>query len=455
MNADIAVDESTSQPFLDDIDFLSGNLTMADVDTRSDLVIPNVTGISGNLIITDNDGVTVINVSALTSVAGDLTITDNPGADVINLAELASVAGDLTITGNGAGELVLGSLGDVSGNLTLESTGAGNLDVGGGEVSGNLDLDLTGYDTVTGATPAGSLNVETSRAEATMRAELPAGTFTGPVGFTLTRLDPAALPPESGAAAGGGTAAVDPVAAYQFDFDVPTLNSDATLTFDVQLDGLDSATRSAFLAAVEAGTATLATRGDAPGGTYQAFPICTGSQAPAAGGCVQVHKLDATGQPTTGAPTAVRFTGITGHFSRWAVAIVTPSGSPPPPPPPPPGPPAFGSRTLVSLSLAGKRIPAKGPVKVRVANANSFEVRGKLAGATANRVKVARKVRVKLPAKTFRVVAGGRKTVALKLPTRLRKLLRRERKLSLRLTATVRDPAGNRRTAAKRITVRL
>jgi hypothetical protein len=476
VNADVAVDESTSQAVLDDIDFLSGNLTMADVDARPDLVVPNVTGISGNLIITDNDGVTVIDVSALTSVAGnldisgnlsagnldlgalgsvagDLSITDNSGADVINLAELASVAGDLTITGNGAGELVLGSLGDVSGDLTLESTGAGNLDVGGGEVSGNLDLDLTGYDTVTGATPAGNLNVETSRAEATMRAELPAGTFTGPVGFTLTRLDPAALPPESGATAGGGTAAVDPVAAYQFDFDVPTLNSDATLTFDVQLDGLDSATRSAFLAAVEAGTATLATRGDAPGGTYQAFPICSASQAPAAGGCVQVQKLDAAGQPTTGAPTAVRFTGVTGHFSRWAVAIVTPPAAPGPGPGPGPGggPPAFGSSTLVSLSLVGKRIPAKGPVKVRVANANAFDVTGRLAGETANR----RKVRVKLPAKTFRVAAGGRTTVPLKLPTRLRKLLRRERKLSLRFTATVRDPAGNRRTAKKRITVRL
>ena len=153
----------------------------------------------------------------------------------------------------------------------------------------------------------------------------------------------------------------------------------------------------------------------------------------------------------------MRFTGVTGHFSRWAVAIVTPPAAPDPGPGPGPGggPPAFGSSTLVSLRLAGKRIPAKGPVKVRVANGNPFEVKGKLAGATANKVNVARKVRVKLPAKTFRVAAGRRTTVALKLPTRLRKLLRRERKLSLRFTATVRDPAGNRRTAIKRITVRL
>ena len=59
------------------------------------------------------------------------------------------------------------------------------------------------------------------------------------------------------------------------------------------------------------------TRGDAPGATYQAFPLCSGSQVPTAGGCVAVQKLDANGQPTTGTPAAVRFTGVTGHFSTW------------------------------------------------------------------------------------------------------------------------------------------
>ena len=86
-----------------------------------------------------------------------------------------------------------------------------------------------------------------------MRAELPAGSYASPVDFTLTRLAPNALPPENGTAAGGGAASIDPVAAYQFGFAVPTLNSAATLTFEVQLAGLDQATRDAFLAALDAG----------------------------------------------------------------------------------------------------------------------------------------------------------------------------------------------------------
>jgi len=47
-------------------------------------------------------------------------------------------------------------------------------------------------------------------------------------------------------------------------------------------------------------------------------------QLPAAGGCVVVHLLDADGQPTTGTPAVIRFSNVVGHFSTWAVAIVTP-----------------------------------------------------------------------------------------------------------------------------------
>ncbi len=37
-----------------------------------------------------------------------------------------------------------------------------------------------------------------------------------------------------------------------------------------------------------------------------------------------VQKLDANGAPTTGTPAIVRFSNVVGHFSIWAVAIVTP-----------------------------------------------------------------------------------------------------------------------------------
>ena len=66
-----------------------------------------------------------------------------------------------------------------------------------------------------------------------------------------------------------------------------------------------------------------------------------------------------------------------------------------------------------------------------------------------------RKKRVKLKAKSFKVAANSRKTVKLKLPASLRRVLKRTGKLSLRLTARVKDPAGNARTVKKKVTPRL
>jgi hypothetical protein len=61
---------------------------------------------------------------------------------------------------------------------------------------------------------------------------------------------------------------------------------------------------------------------------YHAFPICGPGQQPTVDGCVLVQLLDANGQPTTGTPAIVRFSNVVGHFSIWAVAIVTPQSAP-------------------------------------------------------------------------------------------------------------------------------
>ena len=108
-------------------------------------------------------------------------------------------------------------------------------------------------------------------------------------------------------------------------FAVPTLNRDATLSFDIDLAQLDAATRTALLDALAAGTATMVTKGDAAGSVFQAFPICAGAQVPTADGCVLVETFDANGQPTGGTPAIVRFSNVIGHFSTWAVAIVAPA----------------------------------------------------------------------------------------------------------------------------------
>ena len=125
------------------------------------------------------------------------------------------------------------------------------------------------------------------------------------------------------------------------------------------------------------------------------------------------------------------------------------------PPAPGGGTPGFGAASLVTLRLSARRIPAAGPLKVRVTNANGFPLAGTLSGQTTNRVAVARRVRIKLKAKSFSVGGNATKTVPLRLPKVLQRLLKGNGKLSLRLTAQVTDPAGNTRTVKKKVIPRL
>ena len=194
--------------------------------------------------------------------------------------------------------------------------------MGGSTVAGDLTLDATGYTDMSGTTPAGELDLTATNLEAVMHLQVQAASFATPVSFSLTRLDPIALVPESGLDANGSPATIDPIAAYQFTFAVPTLNRDAALSFDIDVAQLDAATQTALLDALAAGTATMVTKGDAPGSVFQAFPVCGGADTPTAGGCVRVETFDALGQPTSGTPAIVRFSNVVGHFSTWAVAIV-------------------------------------------------------------------------------------------------------------------------------------
>ena len=140
-----------------------------------------------------------------------------------------------------------------------------------------------------------------------------------------------------------------------------------------------------------------------------------------------------------------------GSSSQTSVAhAVSPStgGSPPVNPVPPANPvqpllpPAFGAKTQVTMSVSTRRIRARGPVKVVVSNGNGFKVSGRLSAQTT-------------AAAVFVVDARARKSVTLKLSKTLRRLLERNRKLSLRLSAKVSDPAGHTRTLRKKVSLRL
>jgi hypothetical protein len=122
---------------------------------------------------------------------------------------------------------------------------------------------------------------------------------------------------------------------------------------------------------------------------------------------------------------------------------------------------AFGKSTLIRLSLRARTIKSKGPVAVVIANGNPFRVTGKLsamttkpvASAAAKRKRKAK--RISLKAKAFTVAGSSKKTVKLKLPAKLRRLLKRKGKLSLQVKAVVTDPSGNRRTVSRVVKLKL
>ena len=106
--------------------------------------------------------------------------------------------------------------------------------------------------------------------------------------------------------------------------------------------------------------------------------------------------------------------------------------------------PTFGSRARISLTLAARRIPARGPVPVRVVNANTFTVKGRLLGQTTRRQLVRRgraKRFVKLPPPgRSRSTPERAAPCASGCPRFLRRQLVRRRRLSLRIAASVQDP---------------
>ena len=83
-----------------------------------------------------------------------------------------------------------------------------------------------------------------------------------------------------------------------------------------------------------------------------------------------------------------------------------------------------------------------------VANANRFTVTGRLAGATTTRPRVA------LATRGIRVRAASSATFHLVLSKRLHSRFAHAGRLTLRLRAAVRDPAGHTRTVLKTVTVR-
>jgi hypothetical protein len=116
----------------------------------------------------------------------------------------------------------------------------------------------------------------------------------------------------------------------------------------------------------------------------------------------------------------------------------------------------FGANTLVTLRAA-RSIGRRGVMPVVVSNGNAFAVTGRLSGRSARRLKVGASQRrfVRIRGKAIALAARGTRVVNLRLPRALRRTLLRRRRVALRLTLSVRDPAGNVRAVSRRATPRL
>ncbi len=112
----------------------------------------------------------------------------------------------------------------------------------------------------------------------------------------------------------------------------------------------------------------------------------------------------------------------------------------------------FGSATRVTVKLRSTKAKRNGPAKVTLRNTNRFAVRVRLQATTP---KSGKRKAIKYATTTYTVKASSSRTVNLRLPSAARKVLASKRKLTIKVTLRVTDPAGKSRTVRKTLTLRL
>jgi hypothetical protein len=325
--ADVVV---TSCAMLSQLTVVHGNLVIRGLTGCPTISLPNLTRVDGDIVIEGTDA-SSIELGSNTSIGGDVEIDGNTVGEGIDVSgtggdltieqntvgegiDVSGTGGDLTIEQNTVGEGIDAS--GTGGDLTIVDNGDTVVDAGG--AGGDLTVE-TGGDPFSATTAGGATDATLLGGTATVHVGLPKEAFAQPVGFTITRHTDSS---GTGTAADGTTALIDPVFGYEFAFDVPTLNADAQLSFVVDMSQLDAQGRADLLNALASGAATIVGKGNAAGSTYQAFAVCSGTQTPAADDCVAISFLAVGGTSTTGNPAFVRFDGVVGHFSTYAVATV-------------------------------------------------------------------------------------------------------------------------------------
>ncbi|HET6550362.1 MAG TPA: hypothetical protein VFG79_18000 [Solirubrobacter sp.] len=400
------------------------------------------------------------------TVDGDLDISENPDAGVVDVGA-GQIGGDLVITDDGTAVVDASDSLTVSGDVDVESGGGGMLDLSGVEAGGDETVAADGADGVTAETAGGTTDVSVLGGTAAMHVVLPVGAFDEPVAFTITRR--ADEPAQGGTASDGAAAVVDPLGGYALAFAVPVLDADAELAFTIDLAALDADSRAALLAGIASGSATLVSKADEPGSVYGAFARCAEDQAPEAGGCVAVTLLAADGSeaPSGAEPAFARFDGIAGHFSTYAVALVSEPPSTPPPAsepqagpqsPPPAAIPSRPTAAQIRALLRTEIAPHGKASRIRALLKRRYRLRFEaLTAGTAEvgwyRLRKGRKpLLIAKGRHTF--AAAGRVTVRIKLTRAGRRQLRHAKRLHLTAKGTFTPALAAPVTATRRFTLR-
>jgi sugar lactone lactonase YvrE len=294
---------------------ISGNNAATYIDLSSLIA-------SSSVNISSNDSAQVVDIGSLADVPGDVIIAGNPSATTVDMGSLESVGGSLEITDNGAATVNFGNLTSVDGDFTVVSTGPDIIDLSSLIVGGSGSIEAINTTTLTGQTAAESTAATLVNGPASMTVMAPDGTFAAPVEFSLHQLTGGDLNPQSGDDEGQDVT-VDPLAAYQINFNALSLNQPVSVSFDIALTTLSETERKSILDALTHDALTLAVKGDAPGSEYHLFGLAAEGQPPVLDELVRLLRLDATEmQLPPGSiddPAILRFDALVSHFSTYAV----------------------------------------------------------------------------------------------------------------------------------------
>ncbi|MFH0728213.1 MAG: HYR domain-containing protein [Pseudomonadota bacterium] len=173
---DVELSLLTSQPFLDSLLAVQGNIALINVGGRDLLIIPNLASVGLDVTVTGNDQLVVVDLGALQSAGGSIDISGNLAMTTLDLGALTDVGGSVTLTNDpNLSAILISGVSTIGGNLTLVWTAAtvinmaalvtvsGSIDISDNQGAGAIDMSslttVSGGVTIDNNTAANPINM--------------------------------------------------------------------------------------------------------------------------------------------------------------------------------------------------------------------------------------------------------------------------------------------------------